>query len=117
VFAFPNHWQQLAFVNNYLKGGAPQAFDLLYWNADGTNLPGPMDAWYLRNMYLENNLCKAERLSMCGTQVDLGKIDIRATSSARRKVTLCRGRALINRRSSSAAIRSSCSARAGISRA
>lgn len=63
-------------VNNYLKGGAPQAFDLLYWNADGTNLPGPMYAWYLRNLYLENNLCKAGRLSMCGTPVDLGKIDM-----------------------------------------
>ncbi|HEX3636422.1 MAG TPA: class I poly(R)-hydroxyalkanoic acid synthase [Paraburkholderia sp.] len=63
-------------VNNYLKGGAPQAFDLLYWNADGTNLPGPMYAWYLRNMYLENNLCKAGRLSMCGTQVELGRIDM-----------------------------------------
>jgi polyhydroxyalkanoate synthase len=63
-------------VNNYLKGGAPQAFDLLYWNADSTNLPGPMYAWYLRNMYLENNLCKPGRLSMCGTPVDLGRIDI-----------------------------------------
>jgi polyhydroxyalkanoate synthase len=63
-------------VNNYLKGGTPQAFDLLYWNADGTNLPGPMYAWYLRNMYLENNLCKAGRLTMCGTPVDLGSIDM-----------------------------------------
>ncbi|QBR01509.1 PHA/PHB synthase family protein [Paraburkholderia pallida] len=63
-------------VNNYLKGGTPQAFDLLYWNADGTNLPGPMYAWYLRNTYLENNLCKPGRLVMCGTPVDLGKIDI-----------------------------------------
>jgi polyhydroxyalkanoate synthase subunit PhaC len=63
-------------VNNYLKGGAPQAFDLLYWNADGTNLPGPMYAWYLRNMYLENNLCKPARLTMCGTPVDLGCIDM-----------------------------------------
>ncbi|CAE6844277.1 MULTISPECIES: PHA/PHB synthase family protein [Paraburkholderia] len=63
-------------VNRYLKGGAPQAFDLLYWNADGTNLPGPMYAWYLRNMYLENNLCKPARLTMCGTPVDLGCIDM-----------------------------------------
>jgi len=63
-------------VNNYLKGSAPQAFDLLYWNADGTNLPGPMYAWYLRNMYLENNLCKPTRLTMCGTPVDLGCIDM-----------------------------------------
>ena len=38
-------------INNYLKGKSPEAFDLLYWNADATNLPGPMYAWYLRNMY------------------------------------------------------------------
>ncbi|MCB1713729.1 MAG: class I poly(R)-hydroxyalkanoic acid synthase [Candidatus Competibacteraceae bacterium] len=63
-------------VNNYLKGKSPQAFDLLFWNADSTNLPGPMYAWYLRNMYLENNLAVANKLSLCGTPVDLGKIDI-----------------------------------------
>ena len=35
-----------------------------------------MYAWYLRNMYLENNLCVPGRLTMCGTGVDLSKIDI-----------------------------------------
>jgi polyhydroxyalkanoate synthase len=40
-------------VSNYLKGKSPDAFDLLYWNADSTNLPGPMYCWYLRNTYLE----------------------------------------------------------------
>ncbi len=63
-------------INNYLKGKSPAAFDLLYWNADGTNLPGPMYAWYLRNMYLENNLCVANKLTMCDTRVDLGNIDM-----------------------------------------
>jgi polyhydroxyalkanoate synthase subunit PhaC len=63
-------------VNNYLKGKAPAAFDLLYWNADATNLPGPMYVWYLRNMYLENNLRVPNRLSMCGTPVDLGRLDM-----------------------------------------
>jgi polyhydroxyalkanoate synthase len=43
-------------VNNYLLGGKPAAFDLLYWNADSTNLPGPMYCHYLRNTYLENKL-------------------------------------------------------------
>jgi polyhydroxyalkanoate synthase subunit PhaC len=63
-------------VSNYLKGKSPDAFDLLYWNADSTNLPGPMYCWYLRNMYLENNLCVPGRLMMCDTSVDLGSIDM-----------------------------------------
>jgi len=63
-------------VNNYLKGKSPEAFDLLYWNADATNLPGPMYAWYLRNMYLENNLRVPGKLTMCDTPVDLGRIDM-----------------------------------------
>jgi polyhydroxyalkanoate synthase subunit PhaC len=63
-------------INNYLKGKSPEAFDLLYWNADATNLPGPMYAWYLRNMYFENNLRVPGKLTMCGTKVDLGDIDM-----------------------------------------
>ena len=63
-------------INNYLKGKQPEAFDLLYWNADATNLPGPMYAWYLRNMYLENSLRVPGKLTMCGTPVDLGRLDM-----------------------------------------
>ena len=63
-------------VNNYLKGKTPAAFDLLYWNADTTNLPGPMYSFYLRNMYLENSLCVPNKLTFCDTPVDLGNIDI-----------------------------------------
>ena len=62
-------------VNNYLMGRKPDAFDLLYWNSDSTNLPGTMYAYYVRNMYLENNLRIANRLTMCGVPVDLSKID------------------------------------------
>jgi polyhydroxyalkanoate synthase len=61
-------------VNNYLLGGAPAAFDLLYWNADGTNLPGPMYCYYLRNTYLENKLAAPRALENCGVPVDLGKV-------------------------------------------
>ena len=61
-------------VDNYLKGRKPAAFDILYWNADSTNLPGPMYCWYVRNMYLENKLRQPGRLSMCGVSVDLGAI-------------------------------------------
>ncbi|UPK25429.1 PHA/PHB synthase family protein [Bradyrhizobium sp. 195] len=65
-------------INHYLKGKLPERFDLLFWNADVTNLPGPMYCWYIRNMYLENNLRNANRLSMCGTPVDLGRVDLPA---------------------------------------
>jgi polyhydroxyalkanoate synthase len=60
---------------NYLKGKEPPAFDLLYWNADSTNLPGPMFCWYLRNTYLENKLREPGLLSVCGVPVDLGKVE------------------------------------------
>ncbi len=61
--------------SNYLKGNEPPAFDLLYWNADSTNLPGPMFCFYLRNMYLENNLREGGKLTVAGAPVDLGSID------------------------------------------
>ncbi|HVL76365.1 MAG TPA: class I poly(R)-hydroxyalkanoic acid synthase [Noviherbaspirillum sp.] len=60
---------------NYLKGETPPPFDLLYWNSDSTNLPGPMFCYYLRNMYLENNLRKPGRLTVLGENVDLSLID------------------------------------------
>ena len=72
-------------VGNYLKGDTPPAFDLLYWNADATNLPGPFAAWYLRHMYLENALREPGRLRMAGVPVDLGRIDIPAFLLATRE--------------------------------
>ncbi len=59
---------------NYLKGQKPQAFDLLYWNSDSTNLPGPFAAWYMRNLYLNNSLRIPGKLEMCGAKVDLGRV-------------------------------------------
>ncbi|MDE1941759.1 MAG: class I poly(R)-hydroxyalkanoic acid synthase [Betaproteobacteria bacterium] len=63
-------------VNNYLKGETPPAFDLLYWNSDGTNLPGPMFAWYLRHLYLQNELSCPNALTVAGRPVDLGRITV-----------------------------------------
>ncbi len=63
-------------VNNYLKGKTPDAFDILYWNADSTNLPGPMYCWYVRNMYLENKLREPGMLTTCGVPLDLGAIHL-----------------------------------------
>ncbi len=63
-------------VNNYLKGKSPEAFDLLYWNADSTNLPGPMYCWYVRNTYLENRLREPGKTVVLEVPVDLGKITV-----------------------------------------
>ena len=63
-------------VNNYLKGTKPPAFDLLFWNSDSTNLPGPWYTYYLRNTYFENNLIQPDKLTMCGVPVDLSFVDM-----------------------------------------
>ncbi len=72
-------------VNNYLKGRAPEAFDLLHWNADSTNLPGPMYCQYVRRTYLENALREPGRVTMLGAPVDLGKVTVPAYLLATRE--------------------------------
>ncbi|MBH2008734.1 MAG: class I poly(R)-hydroxyalkanoic acid synthase [Xanthomonadaceae bacterium] len=75
-FLRPNDLVWNYVVGNYLKGETPPPFDLLYWNSDSTNLPGPFYAWYLRNTYFENNLIKPGKTVVCGEKVDLGKLDM-----------------------------------------
>ena len=72
-------------INGYLKGKAPPAFDLLFWNGDDTNLPGPMFCWYLRNTYLENKLSEPGATVQCGVPVDLGAIELPAFLYASRE--------------------------------
>ena len=75
-FLRPNDLVWNYVVGNYLKGETPPPFDLLYWNSDSTNLPGPFYAWYLRNTYLENKLTKPGQATVCGQKIDLGKVDM-----------------------------------------
>lgn len=77
-FLRPNDLVWNYVVENYLKGNSPPPFDLLYWNGDSTNLPGPMYCWYLRHTYLQNELVKPGKLTVCGEKVDLGKITVPA---------------------------------------
>lgn len=61
-------------VDKYLKGQKPIPLDLLFWNNDSTNLPGPMYCWYLRHTYLQNDL-KSGELDCCGVKLNLRAID------------------------------------------
>lgn len=61
-------------VNNYLMGNKPPAFDLLYWNSDGTRMARAAHSWYLRNTYVENNLIAPGKVRLKGEAIDLGRI-------------------------------------------
>jgi polyhydroxyalkanoate synthase subunit PhaC len=65
-------------VKGYLQGQVPPAFDMLFWNSDDTNLPGPMFCWYVRETYLENKLREPGGTIQCGVPVDLGTITVPA---------------------------------------
>ncbi len=60
-------------INNYLLGRQPQAFDLLFWNADQTRMPKALHLWYLQNMYKENRLSKGD-LSLDNVSLDLSAV-------------------------------------------
>ena len=61
-------------VNNYLLGKPLMPFDLLYWNSDSTRMPSAMHAFYLRNMYQQNNLIKPGGITILDVPINLTKI-------------------------------------------
>jgi len=75
-FLRPNDLVWNYVVDNYLKGNTPVPFDLLFWNGDATNLPGPWYCWYLRHTYLQDELKVPGKLTVCNAPVDLGTIDV-----------------------------------------
>jgi len=62
------------FEHSYLLGEALPAFDVLFWNMDTTRLPAAMHSYYLRQMYLHNNLVKPDVLTIAGEKIDLSRI-------------------------------------------
>ena len=64
-------------VRSYMMGETPPAFDLLYWNGDGANLPGQMAMQYLRGLCQRNELAEGgykllgERLTLDDIEVPL----------------------------------------------
>ena len=75
-FLRPNDLVWNYVVGNYLKGETPPPFDLLYWNSDSTNLPGPFYAWYLRNTYWENKLIQPDAVTVCGEKINFKHLDM-----------------------------------------
>lgn len=61
-------------VHSYLLGEKLPPFDVLFWNVDTTRMPQAMHSYYLREMYLHNNLIKRDRLSIAGESIDLDRI-------------------------------------------
>jgi polyhydroxyalkanoate synthase len=64
-----------SWVNNYLMGDKPPAFDILAWNADGTNLPAALHAQFL-DIFENNPLATPGKLTCLGTPVDLSTITL-----------------------------------------
>jgi polyhydroxyalkanoate synthase subunit PhaC len=65
-------------INNYLMGKDPFPFDLLYWNSDSTRMPARMHSFYLRNMYLKNQLGVPGAIELAGVPMDLSKVKVPA---------------------------------------
>lgn len=63
-------------IGNYLKGKTPPPFDILYWNADTSNLPGKWFSYFVEEMYHANRLKEPGALTLLGKPVDCGNIDV-----------------------------------------
>lgn len=75
-------------VDNYMLGKQPRPFDLLYWNADQTNIPGPTHRTYLKSLYNENALARG-RFKVFGQPVSMQDIDIPVFVQASRSDHIC----------------------------
>ncbi|MNF59579.1 Poly-beta-hydroxybutyrate polymerase [compost metagenome] len=71
-----NYW-----VNNYLLGKQPPAFDILYWNNDNTRLPAALHGDFL-DFFRLNALSRAGGMQVCGTPIDLKKVKVDSFSVA-----------------------------------
>ena len=71
-----NYW-----INNYLLGKEPPAFDILYWNNDNTRLPAALHGDLL-DLFKHNPLPRAGGMEICGTPIDLSKVGLDSFSVA-----------------------------------
>ena len=62
------------YVINYLKGERPEAFDLLHWNSDNTNVPEAAQRFIMRELHLNNPLAQQKPLTLGGRNIALRDI-------------------------------------------
>jgi polyhydroxyalkanoate synthase len=60
-------------VSNWLMGQDPPAFDILAWNGDSTRMPATMHSFYLRSLYMRNELARGE-MELAGQQLSLRRV-------------------------------------------
>ncbi|HET6938448.1 MAG TPA: alpha/beta fold hydrolase [Nocardioides sp.] len=65
-----NYW-----VNNYLLGKRPPAFDILFWNADTTRMTAGLHADFV-DVAVENSLTRPGAVTVLGVPIDLGKVTV-----------------------------------------
>jgi polyhydroxyalkanoate synthase len=65
-----NYW-----VNNYLQGKPPAAFDILYWNADTTRMAAALHRGFL-DLAVHNSLTRPGAATMLGTPIDLSAVTV-----------------------------------------
>jgi polyhydroxyalkanoate synthase len=65
-----NYW-----VNNYLLGRKPPAFDILFWNADTTRMTASLHADFV-DLAMENYLVTPGAMTVLGTPVDLSRVTV-----------------------------------------
>ena len=75
-------------VDNYMLGKKPKPFDLLYWNADQTNIPGQVHLTYLRELYARNALARGT-FKVLGRTVNMADITIPVTVQCSRDDHIC----------------------------
>tara|TARA_R110000822_G_scaffold56291_2_gene142338 strand:- start:431 stop:1042 length:612 start_codon:yes stop_codon:yes gene_type:complete len=75
-------------IDQYMLGKAPRPFDLLYWNADQTNIPGAVHQSYLKNCYSDNKLSSGG-FELLGEKIDLKNVTIPVMVQASRDDHIC----------------------------
>ena len=91
----PNDLIWSYWVNNYLKGKEPMAFDLLVWNANSTRMPAANHRFYLRHCYLQNDLTH-DRMQIAGKTLSLRKVTIPVYNLATREDHIAPARSVFN---------------------